>query len=280
MSRLLLTLLWVAAFTLATYLAPDFTKLNNESSTSILVLLMGDSRQMFAGQFFAKADAYFHNGNYPSIFDHQGPKESHMAEQAETGHEHKDDDNNEHAKAFTGGEPKDWIERFGRNFIFKQHCHLKGEDVREILPWLKLATEMDPHQVVVYVTAAYWLRTRLHKPDEAEKFLREGLRDNPNSPEILFELGTIYYQDHHDDFVSRNLWLNARKKWLAQKESVKENNKLVFMRILGSLAKLAEKQGKTNEEIQYLEELKQVSPNSEAIESLIQSAKKSDSQKK
>ena len=96
-------------------------------------------------------------------------------------------------------------------------------------PWLKLATEMDPHQVTVYVTAAYWLRVRLHKPDEAEKFLREGLRDNRDSPEILFELGTIYYQDRHDDLVSRNLWLEARKKWLAQKDTVKKTNELVFM---------------------------------------------------
>jgi len=273
-------LLWVTAFTLATCLAPSFIKLHSESSTSILVLLMGDSRQMFAGQFFAKADAYFHNGNYPSIFDHQGPKESHMTEQAEVGREHKDDDNDEHAKTFTGDAPKDWIERFGRNFIYKQHSHLENEDVREILPWLKLATEMDPHQVTVYVTAAYWLRVRLHKPDEAEKFLREGLRDNRDSPEILFELGTIYYQDRHDDLVSRNLWLEARKKWLAQKDTVKKTNELVFMRILGSLAKLAEKQGHTDEEIQYLEELKQISPNSDAIEILIQSARKSASQKK
>ena len=30
---------------------------------------MGDSRRLFANQFFVEADVYFHSGYYPTIFD-------------------------------------------------------------------------------------------------------------------------------------------------------------------------------------------------------------------
>jgi len=38
----------------------------------------------------------------------------------------------------------------------------------------------------------------LNRPDQAEAFLREGLRNNPANCEILFELGRIYHESNHD----------------------------------------------------------------------------------
>ena len=37
---------------------------------------------------------------------------------------------------------------------------------KEILPWLKLSAEMDPHLIDTYTVAAYWLANHLHKVDE------------------------------------------------------------------------------------------------------------------
>ena len=83
----------------------------------------------------------------------------------------------------------------------------------EILPWLKLSAELDPTRIETYVTAAYWLRTTLHKPDAAEEFLRQGLRANPDSYEILLELGRIDFYNKGDTRVARNLYGLALQKW-------------------------------------------------------------------
>ncbi len=50
-----------------------------------LNVLMGDSRRMFANHFFVKADAYFHSGFYPTVFDNREAFQTpHMAEDSGT----------------------------------------------------------------------------------------------------------------------------------------------------------------------------------------------------
>src|SRR5207302_353323 len=68
---LLLALLFAVCFTLATWLQPWHQGWagGRAQSDSLLGVLMGDSRQLFANHFFTKADVYFHSGYYPSIFD-------------------------------------------------------------------------------------------------------------------------------------------------------------------------------------------------------------------
>src|SRR5437762_3542086 len=96
-AKLMLVLLLVACFSLATWLQPlrPAQKNNSEISGNVLALLLGDARKMFAQQMFAKADAYFHRGNYPSIFDQtQNREENHMT--SETHHDdHGDGDHDE-----------------------------------------------------------------------------------------------------------------------------------------------------------------------------------------
>ena len=168
----------------------------------MLKVLLGDGRRLFANHFFVQADVSFHSGYYPSIFDQaRAPKDtSHLtAKEGEPAAE-------EHEKQMNFlGPPRDWIERFGRHFIITEHTHLEGNNEREILPWLKLSAELDPQKIETYTVAAYWLRD-LGKVKEAEDFLREGLRNNPDSYEILFELGRLYYENNHDPARARNVW--------------------------------------------------------------------------
>ncbi len=82
---------------------------------------------------------------------------------------------------------------------------------REILPWLRLAADMDPQKIETYTVGAYFLRKHLNRPEEAEAFLREGLRNNPDSYEILFELGRLYNENDHDTDRARNVWQLALK---------------------------------------------------------------------
>ena len=180
MKKALFGLLLTVCFTLATALDPYFqeVRVNSEHAPTLLIALLGDSRRLFARQFYTMADAYFHSGFYPSIFDSARltEKGEDLNASAERNHvETKDDD----AKDDFRGAPMDWIDRFGRNFYPPRHTHLSdvghGKEA-EMLPWLKLAAEMDPNSVETYVTASYWLRSHLNQPDEAARFLREGLQ--------------------------------------------------------------------------------------------------------
>lgn len=269
MSRLLLLLIWVGCFTLATCLEPLFSTLkNNSANASLAALLMGESRQMFAKSFTAKADAYFHSGNYPTIFDTPAKKTESAADHE--GDDHHDED--AHVKAFLPGASRDWIERFGRNFLYKGHSHLENGEEREMLPWLRLAADMDPHEISVYMTTAYWLRDRLHKPAEAEQFLREGLSANPDSYELYDELGVTLLVSHNDRAKARRLWLIARSKWRAADVAGTKPDPFALERILGHLVQLEKAEGNTAGQIAWLEELKKISPVPEAIDMLLQQA--------
>jgi tetratricopeptide (TPR) repeat protein len=268
-----LLLVFVCCFTLATRLAPVFESLQarSGSSTSPLLALMGDSRRLFANQFFAMADVYFHSGFYPTIFDarkKEGPTHLDVASHDELGEtkagqaEPDEDDN-------FMGKPKDWIEEFGRNFFPTKHTHLSGMNAREILPWLKLSAEMDPNRIDTYVTAAYWLRTTLNKPNEAEEFLREGLRANPDSYEIYLELGRVYHYGKKEPGMARNIWELALKNWREQDQARKKPDPKVEEEILGELVRDDEQSGNLKQLLADLEDLAKVSPRKGALEKYI-----------
>src|ERR1051326_453230 len=139
---LVLVLLLALAFSLAAIWEPLVSQRKNGSQPeSVLNLLFGDGRRLFANHFFVKADVYFHSGYYPSIFDRtQGPKTSHHLTGEEQGHGEAEHEHEEQMKFL--GPPRDWIERFGRHFFITEHTHLTGGNEREILPWLRLSAEL------------------------------------------------------------------------------------------------------------------------------------------
>ena len=212
-----IALLFVVSLSCASVLEPWHQNWagGRNKSANILDMLIGDSRRMFANHFLAKADAYFHSGYYPTIFDPQDRnEESHLTGETREGtageshvhdancnHEaeaHVHDENCDHEHGSDAGflgAPKDFIDRFSRNFFPSAHSHLEHGSERELLPWLRLSAKLDPQRVDTYTVASYWLRSRLGKVDEAEQFLREGLRSNPDSFEIYYELGRIYDEE-------------------------------------------------------------------------------------
>jgi tetratricopeptide (TPR) repeat protein len=271
MMRLAVIFLLVCCFTLATILDAPFSRLRAKTDTSegVLTALMGDSRRLFANHFFAMADAYFHSGFYPTIFDTAKAEEhSHLSEEA---HEHEGAD--EHHEETFLRPPQDWIERFGRHFFPTVHTHLNNGNEREILPALKISAELDPKRIDTFVTAAYWLRTSLHKPDEAEKFLREGLRANPDSYEIYLELGRVYFYNKKDAQVGRNIFALARDKWLKQDAAGDKPEPADYEEILGELSRADRQLGDLNAELADLEELLKVAHSKSTLEASIQELK-------
>ncbi len=274
---LCLALLLAGIFTLSTYLEPRMGHwIARGQDQSMLAIVMGDGRRMFANHFYNKADVYFHSGFYPSIFDQA--RQQIAADKHMSGGE-KDDDDDKHEVGTSLSAPKDWIDRFGRNFYPTTHSHLdKPGEAREILPWLKLSAELDPQLIKNYIVAAYWLRTSLKKSDEAEQFLRVGQRANPDSYEILHELAKIYYDDHHDLDHARNLWELALQKWRVQDEAKLEPDQECYREIVSRLAKLEETQGNLDKAMTYLQLELKASPFPASVQKLIDDLKKKQSE--
>jgi tetratricopeptide (TPR) repeat protein len=141
--------------------------------------------------------------------------------------------------------------------------------VKENMPWLKISQELDPHRVDTYLVTAYWLRNRMHKVNEAEQFLRDGLRANPGNAAILYELGQLYFESRHDPAQARTLYLAALDSWGKENSGKAEQDKFLFSHITGALAKLEEQQGNIPQAVGYLQLLKKVSPIPDQIQKQI-----------
>jgi tetratricopeptide (TPR) repeat protein len=273
-----MALLLAVCFTLATTLQLWFQDWsgNRLGAANLVEVLMGDSRRLFANQFFVEADVYLHGGYYPSIFDQVEPSNKlkiasqqqvapePAAAEKEAGHGregHAEHEEHDDLPDFLK-EPQNWIDRFGRNFYPSEHRHLeKPREAAEILPWLWMSAELDPHRIETYTVTAFWLRKRLGSVKEAEDFLRAGLRANPDSVEILFELGRVYYEDRQDVARSRNVWEAALRQWREQAARQTQPDRLLLATLVTHLADLEEKEGRPEPAVHYLEILKSLSPN-------------------
>jgi len=104
----LLLLLLAGGFTLGTTLQPRTTHwTDREPSDSLMKVLLGDSRRMFANHFFVKADITFHSGYYPSIFD-----QARQAEEKDSDVAHAGEQESKQLEQGFLGPPTDWIDRF------------------------------------------------------------------------------------------------------------------------------------------------------------------------
>lgn len=266
---LVLVALLVLAFTLATGLASRANGWSKRTkSDNVFGMMFGDGRKLFANQFFTMADVYFHSGYYPSIFDRVGKG----SEITETSHGHTDSPDDEIKEDFFG-KPRDWVDAFGRNFRITQHTHLGKDTEREILPWLRLAADLDPQKIETYTVGAYFLREQMDKTNEAEAFLREGLRNNPDNCEILFELGRLYYSGA-DINRARNVWELGGKKYLALDAAGQKENKVIFDSILVNLARLEDEAGNYQQAMNWFQAAQKISPAPGALQSQIDAVQK------
>jgi tetratricopeptide (TPR) repeat protein len=273
-ARLVGLLLGVACFSLALALQPWSGRLQQDRTGGVLAMLLGDGRRLFANHVFVKADAYFHRGVYPSIFDGRRAEDPHLLEAGWQNHEHEHDHDHDHDHdcdhgwldhARQSGQRWDWIAWMNRSLRPTAHVHLGGGEERELLPWLRLAAELDPNNPQNFALPAYWLRRQLGKVDEAEQFLRLGLRHNPGDPALLFELGLLLLDNREDFERARNVLELAWARWLEREAPAPSPDELLAVGILARLARIAEHEGDLDRAIGWLQRLELMSPQPEAI---------------
>jgi tetratricopeptide (TPR) repeat protein len=271
---LTMLLLLVLCFGLVAWLDPRHQariEANEPGGQGTLGGLLGETRQTVADYFYTQADVYFHSGYYPSIFD-----AARKQEEQDSDVSHPGEGSSGHEEKGFMGPPLDWIDRFGRHFIPSRHTHLHGEAVAEMLPWLKLSADLDPHRIQTYLVTDYWLRS-INKSADAEEFIRQGLRANPHSPDLLYALGQIYLEDRKDYFRAKNLFLAGKKEWHKRddpKPAVAKNGEeakdyLLLERILAGLVKDEEATGHLDQAVRYLQELKPDAGDPTAVQKLI-----------
>ena len=303
-----LLLLAVSCFSLATWVSPRFDASQSRRVAGLGVMgnMLGDSRKLFANHFFTRSDVYFHSGYYPTIFDQGKMKENHLAagakeekaEKCEHNHAHEGPCEHDHGhkeskpepkaeehvhgehcnhgeeEADFLGQPKDWFDGFSRNFFVSKHTHLtdqgKGANAaKEILPWLKLAAQLDPNKIESYTVGAFWLR-ELKRDAEADQFLREGLRHNPGSYEILLELGRGYIAGR--DYVrARNVLELGFRHWREQENGKPGDQQNIFavLQLLNNLAVVEDREGRREQAVHWLELVRKASPHPEEIDKRI-----------
>jgi tetratricopeptide (TPR) repeat protein len=70
---------------------------------------------------------------------------------------------------------------------------ITNEQNTSIVPMLRLVTLLDPHFQQAYEIGGYFLSHDLGLTREAIDFLEEGVRNNPESFQINFDLGMLYF---------------------------------------------------------------------------------------
>lgn len=280
--------LFVVCFGLGAALMPRFQAIQYERhrSDNVLTWVLGDSSRIFANDFFVKADVYYHSGYYPSIFDnHQAFETPHMA--ADTGAVAS---RNSGEETSFMGPPRDWLDAFGRHFIPNRHTHLDeggpsddlsgNSAVAEILPWLQLSAKLDPEDIRTYLVMSFWLRNNLNRVPESEQVLREGLRYNPGNPQLLFDLGRIYFDNYHKPDRARAIWEAGLRAWAQEKPGVPQSERLklsdenfddrfVFEQLQIHLAQLEGSQAHVDAAIDHLRQAQLAAPNPAELQKMI-----------
>ena len=98
--------------------------------------------------------------------------------------------------------------------------------------------------------------------------------NNPDSYEILLELGRLYYENYHDAARARKIWELALRRWSEQEAArTRSLTSLKLDQIAVNLAHLEEKEGNLARAIQLLELSKKASPHPEALQRQIDELK-------
>jgi hypothetical protein len=217
----------------------SFSRWKQPRNRQFLQPVLGDSSRMFANSFFVKADAYYHSGYYPTIFDNNSafqtrtwPRTPARSPATTTATRRVF-----WGRRATGLTPLAAISFPTATRIWTKAARgdLSGsEEVREILPWLKLSAELDPENIQTYTVTAFWLRERMNKVRRSRASFARRLAQQSRQLRILFELGRLYFESYHDTDARAERLGSLRRKKMAPGASIGParpahfDNRLIF----------------------------------------------------
>ncbi|MFW6151425.1 MAG: tetratricopeptide repeat protein [Verrucomicrobiota bacterium] len=234
--------LWTCAFTLSCRLYTTNLKdgrLAASRESSLLSMLLSDARFAISGEFYGMADTYFHRGV-------------------------------EHIKKKALEE--NFFRKLEEEISPNSHVHVRDMDVQEIMPWLRLATKADPHNVQAYLVAAFWLRTGINRPDKALKILEEAQWNNPMNAKIQFAKARIYITQK--ELSRARSALNAAVAFMEKGEDKSApENKSLKARILSYRAILHEIAGNNRQAARDYEKVLALFPNRKHLKDRMEALK-------
>jgi len=214
----------------------------------VFMRFLGEGRSIVSSLSILQADRYFHGGV------------GHFAEEHEEGfaiteREHKVCEHPEE-HVIPDVSQINILFRISREIEATEHIHLDDDQLKEIIPWLYYAAEIDSRNIQAYTLTAYYLCDRLGETDQGISFLREGLRKNPDSWEINAELGRIYSQHLNNHEAAMQYFSKA---WvLLQKVS---HDKFQERYVLTFLASSYEALGREQDAVPLYKHLNELFPN-------------------
>ena len=214
-------------------IANDPAKADDQSAFG---MMLGESKVALTGYFYEQADTFFHGG-----WEHQTKE------------------------AFLDG----FYQKLAGNISPRYHIHLSGSEVKEIMPWLRLATITDPHDVRIFLDAAFWLTHEAARPDLAEKVLLNAQIENPFNYQIQLERGRLFLMEKKIK-DARNAFNAGLAFWPGKEKTDNYETLDGKARLLLYRALLHEADGNKNEAISCLKQILALFPDRANIQKRIQ----------
>jgi len=133
-----------------------------EPRDSAISRILGSTRLLASVHFVETADRYFHRGI------------GHRKERAMEDHP---------------------VRRLQKAISPETVEHVYGYDMRELVPWLWFAVEVNPENVDAYLIGAYILSRQIERPDAAHQLLQKGAWENPMDYRIASEDARVYLRE-------------------------------------------------------------------------------------
>ncbi len=200
-------------------------ELPQRSADSLFTLISDDTRQVVSQAMLDKADEYFHGGLRVAdcTMDHAAEPVPHGAAGHDCGNHCSHAP--EHRRGFP---PFAWI---NAHIHAQEHRHLSDERSVELLPWIVAATRTSPRNSQAYEIGSYILNRMTDTPQVAIDFLKEGIRNNPDSPELEVSLAEIYCNTVKDKEQAAAGFERALAKTLARSGERTEDDLLLRLKI-------------------------------------------------
>lgn len=151
--------------------------------------------------------------------------------------------------------------------------HIGGQNIREIMPWLRFATRIDPQQLDGFLIAAFWLSEEAHRTDVAHTVLLEALRGHPDAYILHLGRGKLFLRQKNFNAALQS-FSAALRCWPRSPVNLKpEDLNMDRAEILTYRALVLEIIGRPAEAVRDLEAVLVLFPNRQAFRDRIEDLK-------